>query len=427
MYLYKYKYKYGIKGILKNRWRLCNFFYRVHLFSQLLILILQGIEKFFNEFSALFDHHHDIAAKKIPIRFPKKGSKLADLKEIKTCIANIVSEQGYSTEIQPLWAMFEHVMQENKSLKIIPRKTLSDYNGKLSRTYRLKDNSITEMLLFMHRVGNIIFFDECKLNETIILDVQWFVDAFKSIIEYHKEKTITDKNSSRFKTTGEITDKELTRIWEDNKEGQAYILHKKEILLYMEHLGLVAVCDAKKEKLPIYYIPSMKKMKLRNQSKHFTKSSVLCLQFDKNGELTHNIFNYLVVNCLKKPEWSLLQENEQNCWYENVACFFYRNCNVVVCLCKFQIQLQVWNPKQNSHIQPELLGDIQQSVEKILHGRKYLYKIGYKCKNGMLNAEEDNSIIAQTEFPISRFNCPNCASDNKHHVDNQMCWVCMVF
>lgn len=171
----------------------------------------------------------------------------------------------------------------------------------------------------------------------------------------------------------------------------------------------------------------MNKRRFKNQSDHFTKSSILCFQFNKDGQLPFNIFNRLVVKCLNLPEWSILQEHEQNCWYEIVACFSYRHCIVVVCLCKFQIQLQVWNPDINGHIEPKLLGDIQRSVEKKLETEKDFCKIGYKCKNGTLNVEEDNSFIAQTHFPVSKLNCPNCALGNKHHVDNQICWVCMLF
>lgn len=109
--------------------------------------------------------------------------------------------------------------------------------------------------------------------------------------------------------------------------------------------------------------------------------------------------------------------------YENVACFSYQHYIVVVCLCKFQIQLQVWNPERNGLIDQELLSNIQQSVEETLSGRDYLYKIGYKCKNGMFNAEEDDSFIAQTEFPVSKLNCPNCALGKKHLVKNEICWV----
>lgn len=424
--LYIFFFNSKINGVNVISFTECTFF------SQFLILILQDIKTFFNELYALFDNHHDIErhlhkARQFAIGFPKEGSKLADVNEIKTCIAKIVSSRRYSNQIQPVWALFEHIMQEEKRQRIIPRKTLSDYNDELSKEYRLKDEDITEMLLFLHRVGNLLYFNEDVLKETIILDVQWFVDAFKCITEYCEDITITDQNSSRFKTTGELTDQELTAIWKSDEKGQIYLSHKKEVLLYMEHFGLVAICNAQHGKLPFYYFPSMNKRRFKNQSNHFTKSSILCFQFNEDGQLPFNIFYRLVVKCLKIPEWSILQEHGQNCWYENVACFSYQHCIVVVCLCKFQIQLQVWNPGINGDIEPELLGDIQPSVEEKLSEEKYLYKIGYKCKNGTLNVEEDNSFIAQTQFPVSILNCPCCALDNKHHVDNNICWVCMFF
>lgn len=392
---------------------------------------MQDGVKFFKEFKALFKDHPDIlrhlnVERNFAIRFPKKGSKLADLEDIKTCIAKIVNLQGYSDQIKPVWALFEHIMQKEKKRRIIERKILSDFNDELGEEYRLNDENITEMLLFLHRVGNLLYFDEGILKETLILDVQWFVNAFRSIIEYHENIACADHNSSRFKTTGEITDQELTTIWESKKEGQSYISHKKEILRYMEHFGLVATCNAQNGLLPFYYFPSMNNKKFTNPSNDFIKSSILCFQFNTDRQLPFNIFYRLVVKCLKNPEWAILQEeNEQKCLYENVACFSYQHYIVVVCLCKFQIQLQVWNAERNGNIDKELLGNIQRSVEETFSGREYLYKIGYKCMNGKLNAEEDDSFIAQKRFPVSRLNCPNCTLGNKHFVDNEICWVCL--
>lgn len=94
-------------------------------------------------------------------------------------------------------------MQEEKGRRIISRKNISDYNESLDRDYRLNDNNITKMLLFMHTVGSLLYFDEVILKETIILDVQWFVDAFKCIIAYQENIAITDCKSSRIKTTKE--------------------------------------------------------------------------------------------------------------------------------------------------------------------------------------------------------------------------------
>lgn len=317
-------------------------------------------------------------------------------------------------------------MEEEKGQKIISRKTLSAYNNELSKDFQLDDNSITKMLLFFHRVGNLLYFDEGILRETIILDVQWFVDAFKCIIRKHGEKATTYCETVRFKTTGEITDIDLTKIWEKSSEGQTFIAHKKDILLYMEKLGLLAICDTVKGQLPTYYVPSMNTRKFKNRENHITKSSILCFHFTEHGQLPFNTFYCLVVKCLKLEGWLVLQEKGQNCWYENVACFAYKNCIVVACLCKFQIQLQVWILKENVYINPDVLIDIQQSVEKILSERQDSYVIGYKCKNGMLNAEEDTFFIPQTDFPVAELNCPNCKLVEKHFVDNKICWVGMI-
>lgn len=311
-------------------------------------------------------------------------------------------------------------MQKMKKRRIISRKILSDYNDKISKQFRLNDDNITEMLLFLHRVGNLLYFDEDLLKETIILDVQWFVDAFKSIIAYNENVATDDRNSSRFHSTGELSDRELTRIWKSIEDGNTYISHKEKILSYMEHFGLLAICD---EKLCAYYFPSMNKRKFKNSEKHFTKSSILCFQFNEEMQLPFNIFYRLVVKCLKIPEWSILSEQDKHCWYENVACFSYLHCIVVVCLCKFQIQLQVWIPGENEHIDKRLLCNIHRSVKKNLSEKKY--QIGYKCQNGMFNSEENTSFIAEGTFPVSKLNCPNCALENKHYVDNQICWVCM--
>lgn len=72
--------------------------------------------------------------------------------------------RGYSDQIQPVWALFEHIMQEEKRQRIIRRITVSEYNDELSKEYRLNDDDITEMLLFLHRVGNLLYFDEDVLK-----------------------------------------------------------------------------------------------------------------------------------------------------------------------------------------------------------------------------------------------------------------------
>lgn len=416
-------------------WCVCAFLYLVSLFfsqciiTQCFILILQDSENYFKDFYALFENHpyiqrHLHKAQNFAIGFPEKGSKLADLKEIKTCVANIVRYRHNSDQIQPVWAFFEHIMQKEKEQRIICRKTVSDYNNELSREYRLNDEDITEMLLFMHRVGNILYSDEDILKETIILDIQWFVEAITRILEYRGDITNADTDSCRFKTTGELTDQKLTAIWKFHGGGQTYLFNKKEVLLYMEHFGLLAICDAQDGNLPFYYFPSMNKRrfeKLSNLLKN--SSSILCFQFNELKQLPLKIFYHLVANCLKIPGWSFFKERGQNCCYENVACFCYRHIMVVLCLCKFQIQVQIWSENEHGIKEPDIFREIQRSVQEKLSEKMYSYKIGYKCRNGVINDEEDNSFIAQTEFPVANLCCPNCPLKKKHVIDNEICWV----
>lgn len=91
---------------------------------------------------------------------------------------------------------------------------------------------------------------------------------------------------------------------------------------------------------------------------------------------------------------------------------------------QFQIQVQVRIPGKTGSIPTEILGEVQRSVEeKIGDYKKYWYEIGYKCQNGMLNAEDDNSFIAKEKFPVSKVICEKCKFKDKHYVDNKICWV----
>lgn len=361
------------------------------------------------------------------IGFPKKGSKLENLTKIKECIAKLVCDSSSLEEqIRPVWAIFEQILQRKKIERIISRKTLTEINSGLNEELRMGEEEITKMLCFFHRVGTLIYFDEKDLNETIILDIQWFVNAFKSLINFSVNIQDTDY-SRRFKNTGVIEDEELVKIWKD-KAKERYILHKQMMLAYMERLGLLAMKHENMEdqNKPWYYIPSMNKRKFEDTDidKGGSKSSILCFLFDENKQLPVFLFYGIVLKCMQIPKWSILRENDNICLYENAACFLFNHHIVVVCLCKFQIQVQVWVPAKEI-IGVELLKEVQQSIEgKIREYKGYAYEIGYKCQNGLLNNENDNSFIAIKKFPVSKFEmCDRCEVKKKHYVDNKICWV----
>lgn len=399
---------------------------------------LQDCRRFFHEFSALFDssrypdlRRHLHIDRLFPIRFPEPGSELDDLKDIKQCIACLVPDPDI---VRPVWAIFEHILNREKKQKIILRKTLSKYNEQLSRELQMDDDEITQMLLFLHRVGTLLYFDEENLRETIILDIQWFSNAFKCIMNYNISISNTDVKRERFKNTGEIADHDLNEIWE-NKENGEYILHKRTILYYMEQLGLLAESTTNSlissKNTTWYYIPCMNKRKFEYDDKGFTKSSILCFEFDKNGQLPIFLFHGVVLKCMKIQNWCLLKEGDQNCIYGNAACFSLKHVIVAMCICKFQIQVQIWllEPSSgNVSIGSTLLEKIQKSVEEIIKGyKRYSFRIGYKCQNGVFNDESDHSFIAREKFPVTDLICKKCKVVKKHFIDNKICWVSIHF
>lgn len=362
--------------------------------------IFQSSCKFFREFFEFFDDYPHLRRhlnhnRTFVIGFPKSGSELENLTDIKKCIAKLVrNSKSFEERIRPVWAIFEQILQRKKLQRIISRKKLDEIKSGLNKELRMNEEEITKMLCFFHRVGTLLYFDEKGLNETIILDIQWFANAFKSLVNFPVNIKDTDYICERLRRTGLIYEEEVTEIWK-GKAKEEYIMHKKEILAYMEQLGFLTMMH---EKRPWYYIPSMNKRKFENTEiyKGSTKSSMLCFMFDEKRQLPVFPFYGIVLKCMHLPKWSILRENDKICLYENSACFLFRRHIVVICLCKYQIHVQVWAPAREN-IDVNLRLEIQKTVAgKIREYKGFRYKIGYKNHNSVLNTKDDTN----AEFPV---------------------------
>lgn len=390
------------------------------------------MEDFFSSIDSENLQRHLNRDREFIIGFPETGNQPEDLKDLKKCLAEIVQGCDFlEQKIRPVCAVFEHILiREKEEKKIISRQTLLNYKDKLStEEFKIDDDEISRMLLFLNSVGTILYFKEDYLKDKIILDIQWFLDAFKCILNYPSDMIGSDSKRRRFYETGELDDEELNRIWKTclNK-GNEYLDHKSTLLAYMEQFGLLTestshIPQSESVNSTWYYVPSMNKRKFDKTGEEFSKSSILCFKFDDKGQLPIHVFYGLVVKCFKIPEWSILTENGKNCIYENAACFSFKEHILVLCICNFEIRMQVWwfPGKKDA----KLLEGIQYSVLNILKMyTKYSYKVGYKCQNGMINATENKSFIDQSKFPLSDFLCKECDVDKKHPVFNDISWVC---
>eukprot|EP00105_Crassostrea_gigas_P030613 XP_011453001.1 PREDICTED: probable serine/threonine-protein kinase roco6 [Crassostrea gigas] len=384
----------------------------------------ESLLKFFDNLSHSNLRRHINADRMYTIGFPDSGSELEDLKDLKKCIAYIMKCPRYSEEnIRPVWALFEHLLNRLKETeKVIPKKTLSDYCDQLSaQEFRLDQSEISKMLVFFHRVGVLLYFDQDGLKETIILDIQWLLDAFKCIIEYPVRPEENDIKRRHFCRTGELDNAELDRIW--HIQGKDFLKHKTTIIAYMQQLGLLMpLKELHSIDSTVYYFPSMNSKKFDKTGENKSKSSIICFKFDDEMQLPINVFHRIVLKCSKLNNWSILTEGTKNniCRYQNAACFSFQKHVVVLCNCNFEIRVQVWASPEI--YDGRLLKEIKHLVQDIIHDEDLSYEIGYKCRKDVLNVEEDVSFISQSTFPVSNHLCEICDVDKKHVVDNDICW-----
>nr|XP_022292748.1 probable serine/threonine-protein kinase roco6 [Crassostrea virginica] len=345
----------------------------------------QDCDSFFEKFIALFgDYHlrrHLHKRRCFAISLPENGKMMEELSDLKKAIVKVVENQHYWKRIvKPASAILEHIIQEKKMSRTIHKKELFKLNNTLDSVFRLDDSEITTLLKHLHQAGTLLYFEEPALKDTIILDVQWLVDAFKSILEYYVGiEHANDSIIQKFRETGELDEKDLLNIWKGTQYKKTY----KILTSFMERLGLLAKCNNGNQFW--YYFPSMNRRKFENKPfEDVKKSSILSFQFEKEKQLPIFVFYKCVVKCMKLSSWEIHIENNCRCIYDDAACFSFRGHIVLLCISNFQIQVQVCRNPAND-VDPNILSEIKLMLEKTMEefrSHNFTFEIGYKCLNG---------------------------------------------
>ncbi|XP_056015762.1 uncharacterized protein LOC125676826 [Ostrea edulis] len=341
-----------------------------------------------------------ITKKKCFVTQIKHGSPLEALSGLEKHIVDVVCQQRWVEEIPKEWAFMEGEIAQKKSKQRI--EDVDDIKEKLPG-----EKAVYDMLRYYHDAGKVLYFNEESLHELVILDVQWFVDAFKNIItdKLHMEgveETMDDWNE--YYKTGHLKDSLLTKIWskkdldlhkelvakgrtaiaDDVSEDPQYLLpHKDEMMRFMNKLGLVA------STVEFRYVPCMNREEFTTEQADcilgsVKKSSVLLFQFDF---LPYFLFYQLVVSCMQMKNWAVLS-NEKPCLYRNAA-FFSSTCHhIIILVTKTAIQLQIYQPQPRRDLDTKKTQGIQCVIEEELdritssYNRTMKFVRGFICKNG---------------------------------------------
>ncbi|XP_061195041.1 probable serine/threonine-protein kinase pats1 [Saccostrea echinata] len=368
----------------------------------------EGLQKMFYEEleSSLSDEQslkHLISPKKyIEVECPPKAlepKQLEIIECLRKCIVETVEKlPQWGEEIPLKWANLEKVLLRKKQRKT--RVTLKQELKEIKDADLPRDKDLEDGLQFLHEIGQIVYFSEKELEKVIIVDVQWFVDAFKFIItdENHLAR-IVSKNI--WTNTGRITDFELTDIWEYTGDS-SYIQHKDDILPYMDKLGLMTKIQDDLS-CQTYYIPSMNRTELTDNCKDAInkgqKTSIMVFHF--KTYLPHFFFFRLVVNCFRV--WKAL---DMEFFCKNAAFYMVKDAShcIAIAVNKTSIQLQVFTADKDMDLQSECVIQIRDTVESLINEitqtfhRHIEYERGFSCTDINITDEDDEYFLRESQI-----------------------------
>ncbi|XP_053376496.1 uncharacterized protein LOC128547540 [Mercenaria mercenaria] len=192
------------------------------------------IKSYFDDVRQLFDgttmlkhlHSEDFAVDNM-------DAKDASVTALRGTISRLANEETHVLEVPAKWIQLEKNMKERKHMKILSLDFLMAMDGE--NEFPLGDLEQVKLFLrYHHGKGTFVYFDEEPISNYVVLDPQYLVDAFKTIL-----------TSERFCST----DPEIRPVWKkllknarletsliDRQWGQAenkakLFLQYKEILL----------------------------------------------------------------------------------------------------------------------------------------------------------------------------------------------------
>jgi hypothetical protein len=332
-------------------------------------------------------------------------------------MVSIAKQDRWTENIPTDWALCEVVLREfrGRDKRMIP---VEDFSKTCFGKNKEKYEQISDILRFYHEIGVILHFDETSLTDTIIIDIQWFVDSFKNIItDPNHVRDIIGKKMDwlNFSNNGHIPDSLLNKIWK-SKGFEINRSNKKNLLQYMERLGLISTGRK------VHYIPCMNTMTFTEvQQKDLksieSKTSVLVFRFTF---LPYFIYFRLVVACLTQTDgtWRF-PKDKHLCLYKNTAYFMHSDHRVVLSVNRYAIQLQVF--RRDGEISKIVTLNIRDVIEKLLNTltsnfhKTVVYTIGYQCSNHEVFHDHDDCFVEEEQINLrKKQTCPIHETESYH-------------
>ncbi|XP_060595065.1 uncharacterized protein LOC132749353 isoform X2 [Ruditapes philippinarum] len=351
------------------------------------------------------------------------------IEELKQHIVEKASEQGYWGEHYPAtWITLERSIVKLKDIgvKILKKDHLFAMNTKLPVPINQKDG-LDLFLRFHHDSGNILYFSEEELSDTIVLDPQWLIDAFKSLITAQdfcsRQDPAIFQEWIKFGESAILKETLVEKIW-DPKGNIEFHKHRHLLLKYLEKLGIIA----KPHHLPgtsdvtdYYFAPCFLKqtppddlLSPKRLPENRMSTSKLCLTTELQFLHAH-VFNKLLAACINK--WQLSKKDGNYLVYRGCAIFDLEQ-NHTLYVYFFNHVIQIWltkySTKKEKPSQSVCLDVYTFILDRLTNclNRSGNVKVLFKCSSSKHNSIENMFPIDE----LSKKSEVECKCTTEEHV-----------
>ena len=262
---------------------------------------------------------------------------------------------------------------------------------------------------YQHAIGGLIYFEEEGLCDVVILDPQWIIDAFKSLITSTRFCRLHSQLRplwADLHVKAILQDRLIDELWKVEKNGE-FMKDKEKLLLYMERLDIIAKPKIVKEDGSLvtanyYFVPSLLRAK-ESSSGFLPFHSVrqctpwLCFVFDE-GFVPPVIFQRMIGACLM--QYHVLSVGGIVQLFSQVAIFKLDECHCFVFrLTEDVMKIQVVNVIEDK-VRPSLCDRLRRFLTNLLerelgrYNQNVPFSVSIQCErtdrtsNELINCRE---------------------------------------
>lgn len=347
--------------------------------------------------------------------------------KIRSKILEIAKEESIFPQSIPTSYIYlerKIIDMRNKGKKVLSFSEVKKLN-KFCALHLKDEKEIKIFLQFHHAIGNILYYDEKGLDDIIVLNPQWLVDAFKCLITTEKFLDSTTHQADflleEMKKTGYLSMENIEALWSD-REDSSYLENKEHIIKILERMDIIAKPTRFEQngesshEMSTFLVPCMMNVDSSNvrnkwlQSKNASKIAVPALGFYFKDEfMPPAVFYRLLAACMAK--FPAVEQNDVPQVFANTAVFRLDKYNFLL-LVHEDFLIRAWvlsfsNTAEQSSIRYTIRKFLEESLTIILE----IYASCTACPDHKLTKRCSVCRKCNVNFPFRVvLQCCNCLS-----------------